>query len=310
MFKLKVKKDYTSDCYYVVYKGHQPGIYKTWKECKKQIDKYNGAIYKKIFNEKDAIQFLREGPLKLPRPLLQKQKKDTENNEKIKKEEESIDNIFVYTDGGCILRKPSHLSTAGYGIYIPSSNTRVSKPLLNQKITNNRAELTAILEAIHYLNEEELKKKICIFTDSQYCIYLFEGTGERYEKNNYQKDGVPVPNIDLIQKLLILKRKYKMELFKVRSHTGLKDEHSMGNEIADKLASEGMNNKGKYMESSDNSNLIINFSDDSEDLSNHPLPSPSPSIVSLDDSVIPVEASKHNCSVKEKKLTEWFIPIK
>ncbi len=32
--------------YYVVWKGHQPGIYETWEECRKQIHGYTGAEYK------------------------------------------------------------------------------------------------------------------------------------------------------------------------------------------------------------------------------------------------------------------------
>lgn len=32
--------------FYVVWSGHQPGVYKTWKECKKQVDGYTGARYK------------------------------------------------------------------------------------------------------------------------------------------------------------------------------------------------------------------------------------------------------------------------
>jgi tRNA U34 5-carboxymethylaminomethyl modifying enzyme MnmG/GidA len=70
-------------------------------------------------------------------------------------------------------------------------------------------------------------------------MYLFNGTGERYEKNSYINNGEQVPNVDLIKKLLIIKRKYNIVLLKVRAHTGKKDKHSIGNEIADKLANEG-----------------------------------------------------------------------
>jgi ribonuclease HI len=39
--------------YYVVWKGHQPGIYETWEECRKQIHGYAGAEYKSF----ETIQF-------------------------------------------------------------------------------------------------------------------------------------------------------------------------------------------------------------------------------------------------------------
>jgi len=32
--------------YYVVWKGHEPGVYNSWPECKRQIDGFTSAIYK------------------------------------------------------------------------------------------------------------------------------------------------------------------------------------------------------------------------------------------------------------------------
>jgi ribonuclease HI len=232
--------------YYVVHKGRNPGIYNSWKDCQKQIDKYEGAIFKKFSDENEAKTFLENGfgNNKKPRIVTRRENDDKKNNNKI---EEEIDNdpsqkIFIYTDGSCIKLKNS-INKGGYGIYIPSRSIMVGHPLLNQKITNNRAELTAIIESIKYLDEDELQNnKLCIFTDSQYSMYIFNGTGERYEANNYKNDGKDVPNIDLIKKILELKRKHNIVLLKVRAHTDKKDEHSKGNEIADKLANDGANN--------------------------------------------------------------------
>ena len=227
--------------YYVVHKGKKPGIYKTWNECKNQIDHFEGALFKKFCNKIDAENFLKNGfgENHKPKSLVRKENDDIRNDEKIEKELEDSDNkIFIYTDGSCIKFK-NNLSKAGYGIYIPSKNIKVAAPLLYQKITNNRAELTAIIKSIEYLDENELLKRICILTDSQYSMYLFNGTGERYEQNNYKMDGKDVPNIDLIKKLLEIKNNYNIVLLKIRAHTNKKDIHSIGNNIADKLANEG-----------------------------------------------------------------------
>jgi ribonuclease HI len=226
--------------YYVVHKGRIPGLYNNWNDCKKQVHDYDGAIYKKFSDETEAQQFLKAGfNRKKPHAVTIKENADKKNSDLIEEEEnDDTDKIFIYTDGSCIRNKNSN-PNAGYGIYIPEKYVNVAKPLLNQKITNNRAELTAILESIKYLDEADLNKKLCIFTDSQYCMYLFNGTGERYETNSYINNGETVPNVDLIKKLLIIKRKYNIILLKVRAHTGKKDKHSIGNEIADKLANEG-----------------------------------------------------------------------
>ena len=228
--------------YYVVHKGRVSGIYSSWNDCKKQVDKFDGAIFKKFTNKIDAETFLKEGfgENKKPRSVVRKENDDKKNNTKILDEtiEDETDKIFIYTDGSCIKFK-NNISKGGFGIYIPEKNVKISAPLLNQKITNNRAEMTAIIDSLKYLDEWELLKKICIFTDSQYSMYIFNGTGERYEKNGYKNDGKDVPNIDLIKKLLELKRTYNIVLLKVRAHTDKKDKHSMGNEVADKLAQKG-----------------------------------------------------------------------
>jgi ribonuclease HI len=228
--------------YYVVHKGRVPGIYSSWNDCKKQVDKFDGAIFKKFSDKKDAEVFLKEGfgENKKPRCIVRKENDDKKNNTKIVDEtiEDETDKIFIYTDGSCIKFK-NNISKGGFGIYIPEKNIKIGAPLLNQKITNNRAEMTAIIDSLKYLNEWDLLKKICIFTDSQYSMYIFNGTGERYEKNGYKNDGKDVPNIDLIKKILELKRKYNIVLLKVRAHTDKKDKHSLGNEVADKLAQKG-----------------------------------------------------------------------
>jgi ribonuclease HI len=225
--------------YYVVHKGHKPGIYNTWPECEKQIKNFVGAQFKKFSVKAEAQDFLEKGfGTNKPAFMKKKESSDKKNNDKIEKEciDDEGEKIYVYTDGSFIR---GHHDIAGYGIHIPLKNISLGLPLLNQKITNNRAELTAIIDSFKYLDENDLKKKICIFTDSQYSIYIMTGTGERYEKNGFKQNGKSVPNIDLIKKALELIRKYNIVMLKVRAHTNLNDIHSINNDIVDKLASQG-----------------------------------------------------------------------
>ena len=46
--------------YYVVWEGHNPGVYNSWEECKKQIQNYKGAKYKSFVNEQQAKVSLTE----------------------------------------------------------------------------------------------------------------------------------------------------------------------------------------------------------------------------------------------------------
>ncbi|MEO1656021.1 MAG: ribonuclease H family protein [Bacteroidota bacterium] len=47
--------------FYVVWKGHQPGIYDSWAECQAQIHGFAGAQYKSFPNQQEATQAYREG---------------------------------------------------------------------------------------------------------------------------------------------------------------------------------------------------------------------------------------------------------
>ncbi len=40
--------------FYVVWKGHKTGVFKTWNECKRHIDGFKGAEYKSFLKEEEA----------------------------------------------------------------------------------------------------------------------------------------------------------------------------------------------------------------------------------------------------------------
>ena len=291
--------------YYAVHKGKHPGIYLTWNECKTQVNNFENAIFKKFSNKKEAEVFLKEGfgVGKKPKIIVRRENDDKKNNEKISNETEDLLNtIFIYTDGSCIKLK-NNIFKAGYGIYIPDKNIKVGKPLLNQKITNNRAELTAIIESIIYLDPEDLIKKICIFTDSQYSIYIFNGTGERYENSGFKNNGKDVPNIDLIKKVLEIKRAYNIVLLKVRSHTDKKDKHSIGNDIADKLANEGAEYQEKNNSIFTNIETIEDKDDDIEIDRNIQMNE----LFEFEEYSKEADLSKKNKFYKNQKLSNWFI---
>ena len=50
--------------YYVVWKGHRPGVYHSWDACKKSIDGFDGAIYKSFPNLTQANVAYGESPYK------------------------------------------------------------------------------------------------------------------------------------------------------------------------------------------------------------------------------------------------------
>ena len=50
--------------YYVVWEGKEPGVYKSWKECERQIMNYDGALYKSFYDEGLARKAFLDDPKK------------------------------------------------------------------------------------------------------------------------------------------------------------------------------------------------------------------------------------------------------
>lgn len=89
--------------------------------------------------------------------------------------DESPTLLVVYTDGACSNNgKPD--AKAGYGIFFGNDNPyNVSEPLRDGP-TNQRAEMTAVLEAMRITLDHGLvakNGKVVICTDSQVCFYTF-----------------------------------------------------------------------------------------------------------------------------------------
>ena len=204
--------------YYVVAKGHTPGIYTSWETCKKQIDKFKGAIYKKFNNHEQALDFL--------------------NNHLTSMHDvsdvSSSQDYYVYTDGACSNNGKSN-AKAGIGIYFSENDCRnISKPVFGKQ-TNNVAELTAIIETYPIIHQDILLgKKITIVTDSDYSLKCIHNYGKKQNDNDWSSD---IPNKELVKKIYTLYANLPNITFKhINSHTGKTDIHSIGNAKADELA--------------------------------------------------------------------------
>ena len=219
--------------YYAVYKGHTSNtIVNTWDECKKLVHGFKGAIYKKYLSETDALEYLSA--------LKSNIQPNTGSSSVINtRQSPTITNktriISIYTDGS-LIRKEKDVY-AGYGIYIPIDNYEFSSKLDGKK-TNNRAELRAIINSIQLYNKED-DILLKIYTDSSYSIKIFGETGLKYRKNDYKSKSKEVPNSDLVKIAVELADEYNLEFTHVNSHTNKSDEHSLGNDRADKLAVRG-----------------------------------------------------------------------
>ena len=159
-------------------------------------------------------------------------------------EDISTDDIIIYTDGAC--RNNGYKNAkAGIGIHFSIKN-KIHFDDVSERFTDNptnqRAELNAILEALRLTKDlcstKDVSHRIIIYTDSEYSINCI--TKWFY---NWNKQGKldKKKNIDLIQPAHLYYRHRRIEFRHINSHTGLQDEHSLGNEEADRLANLALN---------------------------------------------------------------------
>lgn len=100
-----------------------------------------------------------------------------------------------------------------------------------KQTTNNRMEMTAILEALSKLPDGQ---EVEVFSDSQYCVKGLTIWRSGWRKNSWKKKGEAMPNRDLWLQLETQMNRLKVEIKWVKGHNG-----DSGNELADSLASQG-----------------------------------------------------------------------
>jgi len=148
------------------------------------------------------------------------------------------DTIIIYTDGAC---KNNGSKTkqvlAGVGVHFSLKN-KIKMDDISLKLdigepTNNKAELLAILLALQECHKNNLKDKIIIYTDSLYSINaITKWYDQWYIKGNIESKK----NIMILKTIKGLLKIIKVDFVHIRAHTNLQDEHSIGNDTADKLA--------------------------------------------------------------------------
>ena len=150
--------------------------------------------------------------------------------------------VNIYIDGSCI-HNGSPNAIAGYGVYFKNNDSRNEYARVVGKQTNNTGELTAFIRAVEImydeLNKPQSSSKINIYTDSEYVIKCAGAYGAKLSKNDWKTtEGKVPPNLKLIQRIEEIYKPFKkrISLHHVKAHTGLDDEHSLGNAEADRLA--------------------------------------------------------------------------
>ena len=140
--------------------------------------------------------------------------------------------VNIYTDGACAGNQNEE-NIGGWGCVLEYMGRE--KELSGGEIntTNNRMELTALVEALSALKESGLE--LHIFSDSSYLVNCFRnGWHAGWQKNGWKNSKKkPVENRELWEKLLSLLEGNSASFFLVKGHQTLK-----GSEEEDRAAFE------------------------------------------------------------------------
>lgn len=142
--------------------------------------------------------------------------------------------IEIYTDGAC----RGNPGPGGWGALLVAGKHRKTMYGGERQTTNNRMELTAVIEALNALKGS---RRVDLHTDSKYVKDGITSWLENWKRRGWKTaDKKPVKNQDLWQALDAAVARHEIEWHWVKGHAG-----HPGNEEADALANRGIDELNK-----------------------------------------------------------------
>jgi len=132
----------------------------------------------------------------------------------------------VFTDGAC---QPNP-GPGGWGVVHVDGGRIVGQWYGSApQTTNNRMELTALIEAFKQLSVDTT---VTVYSDSKLCIQTLDEWAHGWMKNGWRKKGGEVKNLDLVKEAFALRTaRPKLRLQHIAAHSG-----NRWNEYADSLS--------------------------------------------------------------------------
>lgn len=123
--------------------------------------------------------------------------------------------VTIYTDGAC----SGNPGAGGWGTILDYQGKRKELCGGEAHTTNNRMELTAVIQGLKALKES---CEVTVITDSQYVANGINlGWAASWQQNNWRKkDKKPALNPELWEELLSLCQKHKVTIEWIKGHAG------------------------------------------------------------------------------------------
>ncbi len=132
----------------------------------------------------------------------------------------------VFTDGSSV----PNPGPGGWGaVYVIDDEIQAERHGHEPDTTNNRMELTALLEALDLVPPGT---PVTVYSDSSLAVRTITEWAAGWEKRGWKRKSGPVENLDLVKKVYYgYRRRPELELRWIKAHVGFK-----WNEYADQLA--------------------------------------------------------------------------
>jgi ribonuclease HI len=144
-------------------------------------------------------------------------------------ESEKLSDVTIYTDGAC----KGNPGPGGWGAWLSAAGHEKEMFGGEASTTNNRMELTAVIEALASLKR---RCNVAIYTDSEYVKNGMTTWIHNWKRRGWRTaDNKPVKNVELWQRLDSLVAQHQVGWHWVKGHAG-----DPGNERADALANKGV----------------------------------------------------------------------
>lgn len=145
-----------------------------------------------------------------------------------------IDCVAIYTDGSCHTQR----RVGAWASVIRYNEHKIELSGECADTTHNRMELSAVINAIRYTDDNKMLAPIVVYTDSQY-VSLIPERKEKIKRKNYRTNkGTMMQNADLVEILINQIETHTIRFVKVKAHQKNNDSVTLLNTEVDKLARE------------------------------------------------------------------------
>ena len=141
--------------------------------------------------------------------------------------------IEIFSDGSC----NTQFKAGAWVAILICQEKEIILSGFAENTTNNRMELSAVIEAIDFADKNLMSGFLKIYTDSQYVTNITLRKEKLAGKDFHTNKGMPIQNSDLVQKFIRQIESHDLEFIKVKAHQKFNGEREIYyNREVDKLA--------------------------------------------------------------------------